>query len=120
MGFEVKMTPGNPIELETAVRRGLADAGKAVLLASQPLVPREPVAKHGVHLADTGFVRVEPGIDEDTAVVGYGLFTAVWMHEWTDVAHPYGGEAKYLEIPLLASEGTSMEIVAGTVRRVFE
>lgn len=120
MGFDVKTTAGSPIELETAVRRGLAEAGKAVLAASIPLVPREPVARHGVHLADTGFVRVEPGLDEDAVMIGFGLFTAAWQHERLDYDHPYGGEPKFLEIPLLASEATTMEIVAGSVRRVFE
>lgn len=117
MGFDVKVTPGKPVDILGAERRGLLEAGKAVLEAAVVLAPREPVARHGVHLVDTGFVRLIPGVDEDAVAVGFWAFWADWMHEWMDIDHPYGGTSKFLEIPLVASGAADMEIVAGHMRR---
>lgn len=120
MGLDVKVTPGRPVDIADAARRGLLEAGKAVLEASDVLAPREPVARHGVHMVETGFVRVIPGAEDDAVAIGYRAFWAVWQHERLDYNHPNGGEAKFLEIPLVASGSADMEIVAANVRRALE
>lgn len=119
MGMNVKVTGTavNPmVEIQTRIREGLLEAGKTVLAVSDALAPTEPVPRHGIHMVETGFAQVEPGLDGDRVAVGYRAYWARWQHEDLNYDHPHGGEAKFLEHAALQSKVGTMEIIAGKVR----
>lgn len=120
MQVEVRLGPDPTLEFRTAIRRGLAEAGREVLAASDVLAPREPEPRHGYHMIDTGFVRVEPGVASDAVIIGYTAFWAAWQHEHLEWHHPNGGQAKFLETALLGGREVALETIAANVRAVLE
>lgn len=81
------------ISLNRKRREALRDAAEYLLDESKKLVPFD----EGV-LSASGSVAVnEKGTK---AVVGYNTPYAVYQHERTDLRHPNGRSAKYLERPL--------------------
>lgn len=105
------------IKVATARRRGLSKAGKAVLAAAIEGAPREPEPRHDVHLAETGFVRVEPGLESDAAAVGFTAFWAVWQEENLAWHHPHGGHAKFLSGALITTGEAALEEFVGAAVR---
>lgn len=118
MGFDVTFTDpgvGQELALATARRRGLQAGARLVLAKSDTLAPREAEPRHGVHMTETGFVRVEPGID-DTVAIGYEAYWAVWQNENLLYHHPEGGQAKFLDTALLTGAEMALEQVAIAMR----
>jgi hypothetical protein len=88
---------------------------EGVMTASKALVPVDL----GV-LRDSGFVTL-PDRDQDgiSVTMGYGGAAsayAVVQHEDLTLTHPNGGEAKFLEKPLLERAGGLAERIAAAVR----
>lgn len=107
------------VVVATARRRGLQAAGEMILGLSNAGAPKEPEPKHGVHLVETGFTRVEPGGESDAVAVGYTAFWAVWQEEDLSYHHPHGGHAKFLSGALLEGGEAGLEIVAETIREAL-
>lgn len=108
------------VEVSAAIRRGLKRAGQIVLAASDAGAPTEPEPRHGVHLTETGFTRVEPGVGSDAVAIGYGAFWAIWQEENLTYHHPHGGHAKFLSGALLETGQAAVEVaVAPELRQVF-
>lgn len=117
MGIEVKVhVPAKSLGLQTALRRGLQAAGVEILAASDALAPTEPKPRHGVHLTETGFVRVVPGVNSDSVVVGYEAFWAWWQNEDLTYHHPHGGQAKFLDTAMLGGAERAGETIAAVIR----
>lgn len=107
------------VQVAAARRRGLKRAGQAVLAVSDANAPREPEPRHGVHLTETGFTRVEPGADSDAVAIGYGAFWAVWQEENLSYHHEQG-HAKFLSGALLeAGQAAVEEFVGEALREVL-
>jgi hypothetical protein len=107
------------VEVAAARRRGLTNGGRAILALSDAGAPTEPVPRHGVHLTETGFTRVEPGVEVDTVAIGYRAFWALRQHEDLTYNHPHGGHAKFLSGGLVEGETAALEIVAESIRAVL-
>lgn len=108
------------VQTSAAIRRGLKRAGQIVLAAADEGAPKEPEPKHGVHLTETGFTRVEPGVGSDVVAIGYEAFWAVWQEENLTYHHPHGGHAKFLSGALLEVGQAAVEAaVAPELRQVF-
>lgn len=118
MGIVAKVDlSSNPIiAMETGVRRGLLAAGAKILALSDTKAPTEPDPRHGEHLTETGFVRATVIDGVDYVIVGYGAFWAGWQEVHEDWNHPYGGEAKFLELSVIEGEPMFLETVAASVR----
>jgi hypothetical protein len=112
----------NPVDVvvATARRRGMKLAGDLVLALSDEGAPREPEPKHGVHMTETGFVRVQPGAEVDTVEVGYKAFWAVFMEEDLTAHHPNGGHAKFLSGGLLEGAAAGFDLVAEAIRESLQ
>ena len=107
------------VETSAAIRRGLKRAGQLVLAASDAGAPREPEPRHGVHLTETGFTRVEVGVESDAVAIGYEAFWAVWQEE-NLAYHHEEGHAKFLSGALLETGQAAVEAEVGAVlRQVF-
>lgn len=125
MGIDLKVNAGTTrteLDLLAAIRRGLLAAGKEVLAVSDILAPREPPPlRHPDigHLIDTGFVRVLPGANRDTAIVGYTAFWALFQHEHLEWHHPNGGQAKFLETALMRSREAVLEQIGASLREAL-
>lgn len=120
MGLEVRTTlPETALAVDQAVVEGLSAAGKEILAASDALAPTEPEPRHGVHMIETGFTRVEPGADQVSVVIGYEAFWAPWQNENLTYDHPHGGQAKFLDTALVTGAPVAFETVAEAVRRVL-
>ena len=122
MASEVRLTLNDalPLEIATARRRGLLKAADAVLAVSDLNAPREDVPRHGIHMTETGFTRIEPGVEEDVAALGYEAFWAVWQEEDLTYHHEQG-HAKFLSGALLeAGQAAVDEFVAAEIRAVLE
>lgn len=107
------------IEIATARRRGLKLGGELILELARAGAPTEPEPRHGVHLTETGFTRVEPGLEVDSVAIGFGAFWAVFQEEDLTYKHPHGGHAKFLSGGLIEGEQPALEVVAGTIREVL-
>lgn len=120
MGIDVKVDlSSNPaIALDTAIRRGLLEAGALILALSNEGAPTEPDPRHDVHMTETGFVRLAIGPDgEDIVVIGYEAFWALLQHEHLDWSHVHGGRAKFLELAVIEGQQAALEILAATIRQ---
>lgn len=113
MGIDVRvqLVEDVDVRMHTAIRRGLQATGEKVLLASDVLAPTEPTPRHGVHMIDTGMVKVEPGTDSDSVMVGYGAFWSLFQHEDLWYHHPHGGGPKFLERAAMGA----VEVIAESV-----
>ncbi|SDJ07880.1 hypothetical protein SAMN05444157_1623 [Frankineae bacterium MT45] len=122
MGMDVELTlPPITVELAAARRRALLVVAAELMAVAAGLAPTEPEPKHGVHLRETAFVRLEAALDGgDQVAIGFDAFWAIWMHEWMDVAHPHGGQAKFLELPVVEGGEAAMEKVAALIREAIE
>lgn len=90
--------------VETTKPMAVKDGLEHLLEASLKLVPRESGA-----LARSGRV------DEDSGTVSYGsngVPYAIVQHERLDYHHFHGGQAKYLEQPMLTEAGVIQRIIA--------
>lgn len=116
MPAELVLNEGIIAEVVAARRRGLKNGGRAILALADAGAPREPVPRHGVHLTETGFTRIEPGLDTDAVAVGYRAFWAPLQEEDLTYNHPHGGHAKFLYGGLLEGESAALEIVAASIR----
>lgn len=123
MGMEVKLTLNHDIglELATRTRRGLVKAGEAILGVSNARAPREDKPRHGVHMTETGFVRLE--LDElggERVAIGYDAWWAIFTHEGKPEhgaeTYPGGGETKFLERSIVEGGETALEVVAAAIR----
>lgn len=112
----------HPIDVKVAAarRRGLKKAGQIVLALADAGAPTEPVPKHGVHLTETGFVRVLPGMEVDSVAIGYEAFWAVMQEEDLTYHHEHGGHAKFLSGGLLEGSAPGFEAVAEEIRLALE
>lgn len=108
------------VEVATARRRGLKLGGELILELARAGAPTEPEPKHGVHLTETGFTRVEPGAEVDSVAIGFAAFWAVFQEEDLTYKHPHGGHAKFLSGGLIEGETAALELVAESLRQVFE
>ena len=120
MGITVKVSKRNVDDLRPHVARAMLEAGQQVILPRAiELAPREPVAKHDVHGADTGFVDVTPTGGGYRCTVG---FTAFWMRiqaqhpEWN---HPNGGQSDFLLAAAVEGEDAFWQYVADATREAF-
>lgn len=118
MGMTVKVAsnPGLVVQLAAARRRGLISAGELVLATSDAGAPREDNARHGVHMTETGFVRLEAALER--VAIGYTAFWALWQHEKLEYHHTVG-HAKFLELALMELVAACMEIIAAEIRKVL-
>lgn len=94
---------------------GLYEEGELVMGESKPLVPRDTSV-----LVNSGFVN-EPTVSRGVAevVMGYGgpaSDYAIVQHEDLTLNHPNGGQAKYLEQPLLAAVPGLGQRIADRIR----
>lgn len=83
--------------VDTAAAEGLREAGRAVLRDAKKRVP-----------VDSGGLRKSGGISQDRSTdevaVTFSAPHAWLLHEKTELQHPNGGEAKYLENAALATD----------------
>lgn len=83
--------------VDTAAAAGLREGGKQVLRDARSRVP-----------VDTGGLRKSGGISQDRSTdevsVTFSAPHAWLIHEKTELQHPNGGEAKFLENAALATD----------------
>lgn len=96
-------------EIVDAARAGLEEAAAFVLGESQKQVPVEDG-----DLKATGKVTMQG----DKAAISYGGPYAVYQHELLHLKHLHGGNAKYLERPLVDEREREAEIIAEAIRKV--
>lgn len=98
-----------------AIAKAGQDGADVIGDASQKLVPRQPFEdKRGQgHLADAMTSRYVGG---NIAEVRYRSVYAHWVHEGVEFNHPYGGSAKYLEIPTIVEYRNILDAVADAFR----
>lgn len=116
-----KLTVGGIREAADAIveaaREGLRDAAEFVFEESQKQVPAED-GRHdigGLNLKETG--KVTPAGD-DRIAISYGGPYAVYQHELLHLKHERGGNAKFLERPLVDNREREFEIIADRIRQV--
>lgn len=105
-------------EIIDAARRGLEEAAEFVLDESKKQVPTED-GRHdigGLNLKETGKVTMQA--DRDRAAISYDGPYAVYQHELLGLKHPRGGNAKFLERPLVDERDKELEIIADAIRKV--
>lgn len=107
------------VEVAAARRRGLKLGGRAILALADAGAPREPVPKHGYHMTETGFTRIEPGIGVDAVAIGYTAFWAPMQEEDLTANHPHGGHPKFLAGGLIEGEAAALELIAADLRAAF-
>lgn len=119
MGMTVKVqsNPGLVVQLAAARRRGLIAAGEVILASSSAQAPREETPRHGVHMTETGFVRLEAA--QERVAIGYTAYWALWQHEKLEYHHDEG-HAKFLELALVAGQGVALETVAAEIRKALK
>lgn len=105
-------------EIIDAARNGLEDAANFVLAESQKQVPAEDGRRDigGLNLKETGKVTMQA--DRDRAAISYDGPYAVYQHELIGLKHLRGGNAKFLERPLVDERDTELEIIADAIRKV--
>jgi hypothetical protein len=120
------LSPGMDRAVEavvTAAFEGLKDAADLIFAESQGQVPilegPEQLKRAGAsdpgELKRSGDVTMEP--ENLRAAIAYKTVYASLQHERMDYNHPSGGNAKFLERPLLENRERSMEIVAAKIRK---
>lgn len=120
MGMRVEVDlPPIGAELDLAAQRGLLEGGQAVLAVAAANAPYEETPKHGVHLRETGYARLEPGEDELAVEVGFTAFWALWQEEDTEYHHEHG-HPKFLELALVSEGETALQLAAEAMREVIE
>lgn len=89
-------------DAETALGRALYEEANRIFNQSQALVPVDTGA-----LRSSGMVTLpEQSPQGPSVTIGYGGAAApyaIYVHERLDLNHPNGGQAKYLEEPVLAA-----------------
>jgi hypothetical protein len=101
-----------------AALAGLKDAADFVLEESQKQVPAED-GRHdigGLDLKETGKVTEMEG--QHKVAISYAGPYAVYQHELLHLKHERGGNAKFLERPLVDNREREFEIIADRVREV--
>lgn len=105
-------------EVVAAALRGLEDAADFVLEESKKQVPAED-GRHdigGLNLKETGTVDMLEG--KHKAAIHYGGPYAVYQHELLHLKHEHGGNAKFLERPLIDNREREYQIIADAIREV--
>lgn len=113
-------------EVLAAALEGVKDAADLIFADSQEQVPvldgPEQLKRAGAsdpgELKRSGDVTMEP--ENFRAAIAYKTPYASLQHERMDYKHPSGGNAKFLERPLLENRERSMEIVAAKIRKATE
>mgnify|MGYP001552492407 FL=1 len=116
MKVQVTTPPAGP-QIAAAVRTALVESAKPILEAAREGAPYEPVPRHGVHLRDTAYARLQAGQvgGTDRVAVGFTAFWAGWQHEHMDWHHDHG-HAKYLELAVIGGAAAWHENLAELVR----
>jgi hypothetical protein len=106
-----------PVEVDAASARAVKRAGAVILALSDAGAPTEPDPRHGIHMTETGFVKViEAGLGGATAEIGYEAWWAIRQHEDMEYHHPHGGTAKFLELAVLEGKDAALAIMASDIR----
>jgi hypothetical protein len=119
MGMSTELTL-NPVTVDAATHRALVEAGATILAMSDEGAPTEPEPRHGIHMTETGYVRVNVDAEGAVAEIGYGAFWALWQHEDLAYHHPHGGHAKFLELALLEGQEKAFALMAENVAAALE
>lgn len=96
-------------QIRDAARHGLEEAAGFVFEKSQEQVPVEDG-----DLKATGKVTMQG----DKAAISYGGPYAVYQHELLGLKHLHGGNAKFLERPLVDERDREARIIADAIREV--
>lgn len=101
------------VALRLNAAAGLNAAAEELLAMAQPLTPEltEQLEK------SASVYRTNPG--ELASQVQFKKFTAVWQHEKLNYQHPRGGQAKFLEAPLVQNAEQLAQIVVASIRQGF-
>lgn len=105
---------------QAGIDRGLPAGMRVIFDASQrmvPYAPKEP-GDTNPHLRSTGRIRTDRGGDNTVAITYDGPY-ARYIHEHLGFAHPHGGQAKYLEVPLLTKGGEALNVVAKVIQEAL-
>ena len=110
-------------EILAAALRGLENAADLVFDESQRQVPvldpaQESKGRTSGELKASGRVEMEP--KQKLAAIHYGTEYATYQHERMDLKHPNGGNAKFLERPMLDMREQELEAIAAEIRKVTE
>lgn len=116
MGMTVETSiPPEMVDLTTRLHQAMLEAAKPVAAAAAEGAPYEDVPRHGVHLRDTVFARINVGGDlVDEVQIGFRAFWAAWQHEHMDWHHDHG-HAKFLELALAEGGKAWLEQVGAAV-----
>ena len=98
-------------EIQKAALAGLNDAADFVLVEADKQVPVE-----SGHLVGTGLVTMQE--EKFRAAISYDGPYAVYQHELLHLKHVHGGNAKFLERPLVDETAKELEIIADRIREV--
>lgn len=98
-----------PLSASAAAESALHEIGRWVFKESQQLVPVDK----GVLKASGGLNFVGKGFDA-LAVINYGVYYAIYVHEDVGKYHP-NGQAKFVENPLRRAQAFASQWVAGRV-----
>jgi len=107
--------------IREAALAGLKDAADMVFDASQEQVPvlnpaDESKGRVSGELKESGSVEVQD--TQMRAKFHYGTEYATYIHERMDLAHPNGGNAKFLERPLVDMREQELAAIAAKIREV--
>ena len=117
-GVGVQGVRGAVGELLAAALTGLEEAAEFGMDMSKEQCPIEPEARAPmeVHLRDTGHVDMDE--ERKRAKLSYDGPYAVYQHELLHLKHEHGGNAKFLEAPMLEFRNEFAEIIADRMREV--
>lgn len=103
MGMTVETSiPPVAVDFTTKLHRAMLAAATPILEAAAEGAPYEDVPRHGVHLRDTVFARINVGGDlVDEVQIGFTAFWAAWQHEHMDWHHEHG-HALFLSLAMAA------------------
>lgn len=102
------------------------DKTVAAIVAAKPIA----LARGGEHIRGvsvelapvlTGDLRGSAGVtvSDDTAHITYDSVYGRYQHYGLDFRHPQGGQALFLEQPMVTEAGAVMQIMADTIREVL-
>lgn len=117
MGISLEVDiPPLDVAFMVAVERAMLAGGRLILETAAAGAPFEDQPRHGMHLRETGYVRIA-GDEGDLFVVeiGFTAFWALWQHENLDWHHEQG-HAKFLELALVEMARPALELVAAELR----
>lgn len=100
--------------LRAALREAMQVIGEDLLGEAQRRAPIEEGT-----LRASGELEIKERPDRIEAVVSFNTVYAARQHEETEWVHPLGGEAKYLERPLLENSGRYNRILAAAAARAL-